>query len=636
MLRIFFIIFFLPWFNILQVLAETNYSSSAIPEDLKKDAIAVIRKNNSTLIIESPARVTLKTQYAITILSDKGKDYGNIYIVYDKFSQIKNISGNVYSKDGIQIRKIRNSDLGDHSYYPDYTLYSDTRLKYIEITENNFPYTIEYEYEIGYDGMVGYPLWQPVRFYNISVEQSELKVVLKPGMTFHYREKNLPAGAEIIETENGIQYCWRVNNISALVREPFSSSLVDFTPVVYLAPDQFYYDGFHGDMSNWTNYGSWLYDLIESRNVLPEETINEIKRLVSVATNDKEKARIIYEYMQSKTRYVSIQLGIGGLQPFPAADVDKIGYGDCKALSNYTKALLSVAGIKSFYAIIGSGTEYEIKFDDFSSANQANHAILCTILENDTVWLECTNQKIPFGYIGQNSSDRKALLITEEGGKIVTTTKYPIEINSQLRTASVKLYEENHAEAKVKTVYSGFQYENVKGIFNASFKEQKDYLYQNLSLNNFEITDFNYLEKKDIIPEVTENISLKINNYASHSGNRLIVPLNFLNRWNFFPDSTRKRKSNILFRISNYDIDTIRYIIPSNYIIDFLPEDQRFVSDFGEYSYSIRFNDHILTYSRHLKIYKGNYSPEKYDEFIDFFSNISKNDNCKAILLKED
>lgn len=633
--KIFLLLILFPLLNILTSWTEQDYSISEIPDELKKDAMAVIRKNNTILFIESPARITLSVQYVITILNDKGKNYGNLYIFYDKFSHIKKVNGNVYSKDGLQIRKIRNSDFRDQSYYSDYTLYSDNRVKYIEITSNNYPYTVEYEYEIEYDGIIGYPLWQPVRFYNLSVEQSELKVILKQGMTFHYKENNLPSVAVVSETDNGTQYQWEVNNIAAPVKESFGPSLADFTPVVHLAPDQFYYDGVYGEMSNWAGFGSWINDLIQFRDALPEEAVDEVKRIVAGTINEKQKARIIYEYMQSKTRYVSIQLGIGGFQPSLASDVEKYGYGDCKALSNYTRALLSVAGIRSFYAVIGSGPECEIKFDDFSSISQTNHVVLCAILDKDTVWLECTNQKIPFGYIGQNNSDRKALLITEAGGEIVKTTKYPMEMNYQLRTASVMLYEDKHAEAEVKTIYSGLQYENPECIFNRSNKEQEDHLYRALPLNDFKITDVNYSEKKDIIPEVTEKISLKINNYASDAGKRFIVPLNLINRWKYFPDSTRIRKTNIIFRIPQYDIDTIRFYIPQDYIVDFLPEGQEVISDFGEYKFSVDLSDHILTYTRSLKINKGTYPPEKNGEFVNFFTNVSKSDNCKAILIKE-
>jgi hypothetical protein len=635
MLKIFSLTILLFLSDFYPSLAYPDWDISSIPVGLKKDAIAVIRKSNTILNIQSPSKVTKKIDYAITILNEKGKDYGNLYIGYDNFSQVRNIELAVYSKDGVQIRKIKNSDIRDQSYYSDYTLYSDFRIKYFEIYQNSYPYTVEYSYETEYSGMVGYPPWQPVRFYNVSVEQADMEVILDSGMKLHYKQCNVPADAEIKETEEGTIFHWKVINIPAFVEELFSPYLVDHTPVVHMAPDEFYFDGASGNSGSWESLGTWINGLIKSRDILPEETVSKIKSMVSGIDDDRQKARIVYEYMQSKTRYVSIQMGIGGFQPFPASEVDKVGYGDCKALSNYTAALLSAAGIKSYYTVIGSGPEYEIKFDDFCSISQTNHVIICVVCKGDTVWLECTSQKIPFGYISRNNAGRRALLINENGGKLVRTPEYPSDINTQVRNANATIYEDKHAAVEIKTVYSGLQYENVAGIINGSSKEQKDHLYETLHLNDFEITGFSYSEIKDIIPEASENISVNINNYASLAGNRLIIPMNLLNRWHYLPDSTKERKTDIVFRMPFYDCDTIRYKIPQNWIPDFLPENQKFISVFGEYLSSVSFTANTITYSRNLRINKGTYPPDKYDEFVKFFISVCKSDNCKAILVKE-
>ncbi len=55
--------------------------------------------------------------------------------------------------------------------------------------------------------------------------------------------------------------------------------------------------------------------------------------------------------MQDKTRYISVQIGIGGWKPMLADDVNKLGYGDCKGLTNYTKALLEAVDVPSYYTL---------------------------------------------------------------------------------------------------------------------------------------------------------------------------------------------------------------------------------------------------------------------------------------------
>ncbi len=74
-----------------------------------------------------------------------------------------------------------------------------------------------------------------------------------------------------------------------------------------------------GAMKDWKSLGKWQYDnLLKGRDELPQYTIDEVTELTKNASTTVEKAKIIYNYVQNKTRYVSIQLGIGGWQPMLA------------------------------------------------------------------------------------------------------------------------------------------------------------------------------------------------------------------------------------------------------------------------------------------------------------------------------
>lgn len=93
-------------------------------------------------------------------------------------------------------------------------------------------------------------------------------------------------------------------------------------------------------MSSWQSYGIWQNSLLTGRDQLAEPIKLKLRELTAGCNTPREKVQAVYNYLAETTRYVSIQLGIGGLQPIAASDVCRAGFGDCKGLSNYTHAML--------------------------------------------------------------------------------------------------------------------------------------------------------------------------------------------------------------------------------------------------------------------------------------------------------
>jgi hypothetical protein len=469
---------------------DSNYSIDNIPKELLKNANAVVRMDYTWFELKSRKNATVTRKYAITILNSNADSYAQFREYYDDFTKIKSIKGAIYDKNGKQIKKIKKKEINDVSAVSNMSLIEDTRMKYIEVLQSNYPFTVEFEFKKDFSGMLSYPHWMPVGNYKIAVEQSTCTAKIPNELGMRYKVKNFLSEPAITSEDDSKIYTWTMKNFQAIDSEPFSPNYRNFLPIVYLSPNKFEYDGYSGNMETWESFGKWLKGLESGRDQLKKETVKKVKKLVEGAENEEEKVKIIYEYLQSKTRYISIQLGIGGWQPFKAEDVDKNGYGDCKALSNYTHAMLKIVGIKSHNASIGAGRGHPSFDADFPSMGFANHQILCVPLKNDTIWLECTSQDSPFGFIGSFTDDRNALLYTAEGGKIVRTTRYPQEVNTQKRIAKVKIDVKGNARANIVTKYRGLQYENVQDQFRRNKKEQREELFESLDIPNMEIESF--------------------------------------------------------------------------------------------------------------------------------------------------
>jgi transglutaminase-like putative cysteine protease len=123
-------------------------------------------------------------------------------------------------------------------------------------------------------------------------------------------------------------------------------------------------------------FGKWMHDqLLTGTEAVPQSTKEDVIRLTQGIDSNLEKARIVYQYIQDRTRYISIQIGIGGWKPMSAMEVDQLGYGDCKGLTNYTKSLMEIAGVDAYYTVVYGGKEI-IDLDSEFSSLQGNHVIL--------------------------------------------------------------------------------------------------------------------------------------------------------------------------------------------------------------------------------------------------------------------
>ncbi|NJO67901.1 MAG: DUF3858 domain-containing protein [Bacteroidetes bacterium] len=432
---------------------------------------------------------------------------------------------------------------------------------------------------------------------------------------------------------NNTSYIWQVKNLKAIEYEQLSPPFTDFQPAVLLAPNEFIYEGYQGNLNDWNSIGKWIYGLVEGRDKLPETTIAEIKEHVTGISDKKEIVKKVYEYMQSRTRYVSIQLGIGGLRPMLASDVDKYGYGDCKALSNYTKALLNAVGVESIYTEIANGPG-KIIYPQFASMNQTNHVILCVPLEKDTMWLECTNQISPCGYIGMGNSNRYALLITKQGGKLVKTPEFNKNVNTQRSEITITLDDNGNASFCSSINFRGTNYDQVVAYTIMSEKERRDKIMKELSLKNFALNKLSIENEKQSIPNLKLSLELVAQKYGSVSGNRMFVELNPYNKWEMKTEQKDKRENDIYIPVEFEETDTVKFKLPPSYEIEFLPPAQEFKSEFGHYTMNIVKDNNQIVYIRTLSINQGKFNKDQYAGLSKFFESISLADNSKMLLKK--
>lgn len=630
------LVIYLSLFVAHTIFGQNIYNVNNIADSLTKNANAVVRFYKTSYKIVSNEKYVTDIQYAITILNPNGKHNAELAVYYDRNTRVSNIKAYLYNKNGLLQGKLKKKDIRDYAANGNYTLFSDNRVKYFNPAVSNYPFTIEYKYTIENSGIVGFDTWLPQQWFNVSVESAELSFSTNDTLGFKYMVLNHDFIKNISHTDNFNIYTWEVKNLKAIEFEPHAPNYLDFMPAIMLSPNKIMYEGTKGDFSTWESYGKWVYNLIKGRDELSEETIGYLHDLTDTIDNKKDKIKTIYHYMQSKTRYVNVALGIGGFQPMLAMEVEAKGYGDCKALSNYTKALLKCAGIDSYYAEIGTGKYQEIKFTNFASANQTNHIILCVPLENDTIWLECTNQKIPFGFLLPGSQNRYALLIKPNGGGLAKTFSYNANENTRISNIKLDINAKGGAKFEIITEYNNNLYSEIFSLLNSSEKEQKDELLKNLSSSkSIKIESFSVEDNSIDNAQAKLYVKGTINNFARVVGSRIFFAPDFFYDNKLSDFISDNRKLDIYEPIGYSYIDTLKISYPEGYSLDYMQEKKQFNSVYGQCVFNADQIENKITLIRNLSINEGKYSCSRFGEINEFLRSISDYENKKIIISNE-
>ncbi|MEO6537704.1 MAG: DUF3857 and transglutaminase domain-containing protein [Ferruginibacter sp.] len=631
LMKIFILLAFFP-FSISQA---QEYNVNLIPDSLRLNANAVKRSEELRIIIKSPGSAVIKHKYAITILNEAGEEFSGYQNGYDKLQSLYDISGHLYDAAGKEIKSARKKDIADIGYNDPISIFTDNRVRQHNFYHKLFPYTIVYEDEKEFKGIFYLPNWSPVSDEKIAIQQSRFIVEFPLDYKIRFKQFNYP-GKPVLTTTIVNSYTWQVQNMKAVEYEPFQPPVSEVTTNVIVAPANFEIGGYTGNMESWQQLGNFILKLNAGLDVLPENIKRDIHRLTDGMTNKEEKINILYDYLQKNTHYISIQLGIGGWQPFDAKYVATKGYGDCKALSNYMTSILKEAGINANYVLINAGKGKKGLWEDFPSP-YFNHAIMCVPSEKDTLWLECTSQTVSPGFMGSFTGDRKALMIGKDGGVVVNTPVYKSSDNLQLRKVNASVDELGNVMADVYTKSTGIQQELQHSLMHdATNEERKKYLNEALNLPTYAVEKSDYAETKGKIPFINEHLKVSSPSYANITGKRLFIKPNLFNKTTTILDNIKPRKFDIEYPNAFRDVDTVSIILPQGYTLEALPADVNLKNKFGTYSISFQVKDNIINLLRVYERHEAVYPAKDYLELAKFYDDMFKADRSKIVFVKKE
>jgi len=609
-----------------------GYNATLIPPELLKGAHTVIREESEDYILKSVNDMEVKNSSAITILNSGGDENAVILIPYNPTTKVSNIKVELFDAAGKSFKTYSKKDFSDYTHNPSAALYVDDRILVLKPMSTKYPFTIKTSFETNTSNTVYLSNFRPLSSYGVAVEKSNFSLLNNSGIKIRTKinDKLL---AKVAFSENGNTWNYSYSNIPAITQEDLSPSISSLIPNVEFSPEKFTLEGNQGDMTSWDSFGKWYYDkLLAPVSAVTPEISAEVAALKLTGTTT-EKVKTIYQYLQNKTRYVLIAMGIGGWQPMPASEVSKKGYGDCKALSNYMHTMLTAAGIPSYYAVIYND-DTVFSFDKNFPKLSGNHVILMVPTEKEPIWLENTSQKVAFNHLFYSSHNRNVLAVKKEGIEIIDTPTYEPQQSKEKLLATIQILNDGGMKSEANFEFSGGQYDNNLGLFalkNDEITEALKNRYYNLKVDQLQVHN---LKNDQDEAKIKYDLTIKANNFSKKLGTDFFFPvMPYYRAAQFSTNEERKLPFENSFPFQ--DDYEIAYSIPADYNFGEIPPSTDFATEFGSYSIKFQIKENKLIVHRILTIKKGLYPKEKFADYLAFRKKTANSDNTKILISKK-
>ena len=595
---------------------------------------AVVVQSTTEVDCRDMRNTRISEQRVYRLLHERANDMAQFVIGCSKWQKLTDFNGQVTDATGKVIRKFKKGELTRSDLSLGFA--EDIYTLSLDYTPPSYPITIEFNWvSEANNGNFGFPTFAPVEAYNTQVEHASYVLTAPAEMACRYLCRN--TAAQVTQSTLGdgrIRYEAHMDNLSAIDNEPYSPPARVILPHILWAPGKFEFHGVPGDMKTWQGFGAWNYSLISEQQELSPEFKKQLYAMTDTCRTDRSKVEVIYNYLAQTTRYVSIQLGIGGWQPFPATEVCRTGFGDCKGLTNYLCAMMHEVGLPANYVVIRSDQRRLVT--EFPS-NQFNHAIAQVPLPGDTLWLECTASAfVPLGYVHESIAGNDALLIDDNGGHLIKLPSYTPEQNVSYNRAHVTLQDDGSATVDINLRYESRQYEDMLPLKSFTEQQRRDAMLNAINLSAVTLGDFTFTEHKQSFttPHIDVSMQLETRKFANITGSRMFIPVGIFHKMTV-PRALQQRMHPVSIEYGYVDVDTMVVTIPDGYVIEALPQQVNEVAPMGELSQTFEADGNTITIvTRHL-MRSGRYPASEYNTLRNFKSAVKKAYDQRIVLCRK-
>ena len=171
------------------------------------------------------------------------------------------------------------------------------------------------------------------------------------------------------------------------------------------------------DMADWRDVAAWGAGLYPRAARVTGPLREKIREIAAAADDPKQRLVDALRFVQSKIRYLGIEIGAGSFAPREPATVFERRFGDCKDKSYLLVTMLRGLGIEANPALVNTGAKSTVR-EMLPSPSVFNHVIVAAQLDGKSIWMDPsqTAQRAPFS--GLFPPDYGAALLLKEGAEL--------------------------------------------------------------------------------------------------------------------------------------------------------------------------------------------------------------------------
>lgn len=612
-----------------------------LPESTK----AVVLLDEETYTVDAKGQAVVHVRKVVKILRPQGRKMSATYpmVWYDKDSKV--LSFHAWSVDPAGHEyAVKDNEMVDHGEGEGFELYSDDRAKVANPPGHDPGGIIAWEFERRERPYLAEVDWQ-FQGELPRVNQS-FNLVLPEGYTFTTTWTNHPS-VQAIDLEHQ-KYRWEMNNEPGIDLErvplaPSAEALAARMSVHYAGPGlEFPEDG------TWKGVGQWYSTISHDRLAGTPQIAAKAAELTAGKTDFYDKAEAIGDYVQRNIRYVAVEIGVGGFQPHPAADIFRSGYGDCKDKSTLLSAMLASVGIHSALVMVDTQRGVVDPGDPSIAGNHMIaaievpkgyenpklHSVVTAANGQRYLIFDPTWEQTPFGQVEQNLQGSYALLVEGAESQVFQIPILTPELNQVHRTGTLTLAADGSLKGSATESWTGDIASDPRRYLNAVDASEQQKAFDRLiggdvmaaSLSDLKVQNLAALDK-----DLTASFGVAADHFANSVGPLLMVRPRVFGTYTMSIDH-KPRKVAIDLSGTMQGTDSFDIQLPEGYTVDELPDPVKTDVGFASYQSSTVLNGRTIHYTRTFTLRKVELPADKYTELQHFLSVVAADEDSRVVL----